>query len=259
MTKLTEAGVEIRNETEDMVTSTKLWTKEGNAMQKIMQVLDKDQQSVLDKLLQYGIVAGSINETQRDYQKIVDKNKTTISEIIEFYSQWGDDVDVITEKIILNEKGVQSLFNTLLKELLRLQKISKELDIKFGDLDDIEKIKKIRDAEIESIKDIMDERKRVAKEKGTLDKKNLGLLNQILDEQISIVTTKADEEIRKVRMKKMETLVAIGEVERQQELVLVEQKIKEQEELISDLRKEVMEKQEQQHESELLRMIDYEK
>ena len=60
-------------------------------------------------------------------------------------------------------------------------------------------------------------------------------------------------------MKKMQTMIAIGEVERQQELVLVGAKIKEQEELIAKLRAEGKEEQAKKSEQALIKLLEKEK
>ena len=129
-----------------------------------------------------------------------EKDKGTIDEIIKFYSQWikkSDDLIVSTGG---NAKQITSLFNNLFKELQKLKQQVEQLDIKFADIDDIDKINQIKDAQIIALKKVMTERKRIASQKKQLDATNKKLLDSILDEQIKLVVKKAEEEVRKVRI-----------------------------------------------------------
>lgn len=212
-----------------------------------------------DNLAYASLKSSQLISFWEEYTQVKEKDKGTIDEIINFYSQWINKSDDLIKTTGGNAKQITSLFNNLFKELQKLKQQVEQLDIKFADIDDIEKINKIKDAQIIALEKIMKERKRVASEKKQLDKTNMKLLDSILDEQIKLVVKKADEEVRKVRMKKMQTMIAIGEVERQQELVLVGQKIREQEELIARLKEEGKEEQAKKSEQALIKLLDQEK
>ena len=253
---------------EGLTFTTMEWDEQGRITQH-SQVLDRmgnvfDMTAMKNRKLanDLGYMVGKHHQLIPLWEKFTEakeKDKGTVDEIIKFYSQWikkSDDLIVTTGG---NAKQITSLFNNLFKELQKLKQQVEQLDIKFADIDDIEKINKIKDAQIIALKKVMTERKRIASQKKQLDATNKKLLDSILDEQIKLVVKKAEEEVRKVRLKKMQTMIAIGEVERQQELVLIGQKIKDQEDLIAKLRAEGKEEQAKQSEKALEDMLAKEK